>query len=139
MGNRKGNLTRLHVLQGQETAAQRFERRVIREPHPKGCWLWRGSHNPRGYSKMGWIRNGKRGWLYVHRVSYEIHIGQIPEGMQVLHRCDNTGCVNPEHLFHGTNMDNVLDKMKKRRCANQYFRDVGQGPELTYPRFRRNR
>lgn len=120
MGNRKNNLTRLQLQQRQETAAQRFERRVIREPHPKGCWLWRGSHNPRGYSKMGWIRNGKRDWLYVHRVSYEIHHGQIPDGMHVLHRCDNTGCVNPAHLWLGTHDDNMVDRTVKKRSRNQY-------------------
>ncbi len=78
-----------------------------------GCWEWQGSTR-NGYgviSKGG--RNGRQ--LKAHRLSYEMHLGSIPEGMIVCHTCDNPICVNPGHLFVGTHKDNAVDKMNKNR------------------------
>lgn len=85
-----------------------------------GCWVWSGSKNPKGY---GQIQKGRRGAgmrpLLSHRVSWEIHFGSIPNGMKVLHHCDNPSCVRPDHLFLGTDADNTADMIKKERGSWQ--------------------
>lgn len=75
------------------------------------CWLWTGSVANTGY---GQITSGGT-TLLVHRVAYEQLVGPIPEGMNVLHRCDTARCWNPAHLFLGTHADNVADKVSKVR------------------------
>jgi len=76
------------------------------------CWLWIGYRDARGYGRI--MRQGKV--CGTHRVSWEIHNGQIPEGMGVLHSCDNPPCVNPQHLFIGTQKDNMRDCTRKGRA-----------------------
>lgn len=71
-----------------------------------GCWVWTAS-GKNGYGCL----DGK----YAHRLSYQWHKGEIPEGMQVMHSCDNRLCVNPDHLSLGTNKDNSNDMMAKGR------------------------
>lgn len=77
------------------------------------CWNWTGSGSgPKGaYGAM----NINKKSCKAHRVSWEIHRGPIPEGMCVLHKCDNPRCVNPDHLFLGTKKDNTQDMVKKLR------------------------
>lgn len=91
--------------------AERFAKHVIPEPN-SGCWLWTGSLNSRGYGNFkvaGKVRSA-------HRVAFEIeHSTSIPSESSVCHRCDNPGCVNPEHLFLGTHQDNMLDRQRKGR------------------------
>lgn len=76
------------------------------------CWLWRAHLNYRGY---GVIRNGKR-IASATRISWALTNGCVPDGKHVLHHCDVRACVNPRHLYVGTNTDNVADKVKRGRC-----------------------
>jgi len=75
------------------------------------CWFWIGSkHSSKGY---GSFRLKKP--IKAHRASWILYKGEIPENLHVLHKCDNPLCVNPDHLFLGTNADNVKDKVAKKR------------------------
>lgn len=94
----------------------RFERQVMRGL-PSGCWLWTGSLTANGYGQIG--RDGGGGVTYAHRASYEMHIGPIPDGLHVRHRCDNPPCVNPMHLELGTHADNMRDMASRGRASNQ--------------------
>lgn len=75
-----------------------------------GCWMWRGAA-PGKYGSIN--RDGKT--IQAHRAIYELMFGPIPDGLHVCHRCDRPGCVNPDHLFLGTNLDNVRDSHQKGR------------------------
>ena len=78
-----------------------------------GCWEWTGATADKGYGQIK--RPGTRRQIPAHRLSYLIHRGEIPDGKCVLHRCDNPCCVNPEHLFVGTKLDNAQDMVSKMR------------------------
>lgn len=75
-----------------------------------GCWPWTRTVGNHGY---GAIFKGKQ--LRTHRIAYELSNGKIPEGMCVLHKCDNRKCCNPSHLFLGTHLDNIADMVAKSR------------------------
>lgn len=92
-----------------------FSPRVVCEPN-SGCWLWAGSRTAGGYGavKIGG-RHGKS--RYTHRLSYELNCGPIPVGAVVCHRCDTPACCNPDHLFLGSQGDNVRDAYAKGRMS----------------------
>ncbi len=77
-----------------------------------GCRLWTRGRNGDGYGLV-WVRG--RGQLLAHRVAYEIWCGPIVRGLFVCHRCDNPACINPQHLWLGTNRDNAQDMASKGR------------------------
>ena len=99
--------------------AVRFKSKYRIDPETT-CWMWTASRNKKGYGIFGMhIGVAYRTSVCAHRASWIIHNGAVPEGLQVLHKCDVRGCVNPDHLFLGTNQDNVDDKMAKGREARQ--------------------
>ncbi len=77
------------------------------------CWHWTGCCTGRGY---GQIKINMK-MIYTHRFSWQIHFGEIPKDLCVLHKCDNPICVNPKHLFLGTQEDNIFDMHQKDRQA----------------------
>jgi DNA-binding XRE family transcriptional regulator len=89
-------------------AKKRFWEKVKKSD---GCWEWQAHCNQLGYGTFV-FRN--KPWL-AHRVSWVLCRGEIPKGKLVLHHCDNPGCVNPDHLYIGTNQDNTNDKMERGR------------------------
>jgi len=106
----------------------RFEEKVSIEPN-SGCWLWTGAANAAGYGRLYVWPEGKH--QKAHRISYELHVGAIPDGMFVCHRCDNPSCVNPQHLFIGTRQDNVDDMNRKGRHRNQKKTHCPKGHAFT--------
>ena len=80
------------------------------------CWLWTGSTNYKGYGLFKWSPD--KNAVSAPRASWVIANGEIPDGMHVLHRCDTPECVNPNHLFLGTNKDNMQDRGEKGRTQH---------------------
>lgn len=92
-----------------------FEFHVHHEPN-SGCWLWAGpSFEKRGGYGCFTMRRAGIVQQRAHRVSWALYKGNIPAGSHVLHRCDNTACVNPDHLFLGDQCGNMTDKVHKGR------------------------
>lgn len=91
-----------------ETLMERFLKKTEKTD---GCWLWKDIVGSHGYGSLSF----RMGRLLAHRVSYELFNGDIPKGYFVLHKCDNRKCVNPAHLFTGTQKDNVEDMESKGR------------------------
>lgn len=95
-----------------ETLAELMERRLPRGG-PDECWEWQGARLRAGYGNFAL----RKKWYKAHRVAYELAHGPVPDGMWVLHRCDNPPCCNPAHLRLGTPKDNSADMVEKGRAT----------------------
>lgn len=98
----------------QPTVEERFWAKVDKSAGADGCWMWTGNREKKGY---GHFTIGQK-VVKAHRFSWLTQRGEIPEGLLVLHRCDVRACVNPAHLWLGTNGDNMADMRQKGRAAS---------------------
>lgn len=89
----------------------RFYAKVL-IPDENGCMIWNGAKSKKGYG--GFVGHNKK-MTNVHRYSYSLYNGVIPTGMSICHTCDNPSCVAPNHLFAGTQKENVHDMLRKKR------------------------
>lgn len=82
-------------------------------PGPDACWVWRGTPGKGGYGTICY----DRAHYPAHRTSYELFVGEIPAGLYICHHCDNPPCVNPAHLYPGTDADNNRDRVLRGRTT----------------------
>jgi hypothetical protein len=112
-GGRNGGSREKHFIPGARVKpldlSQFFNDNVIKN---NSCWDWKGRVNNKGY---GYFCHGNKKHL-VHRLSWELHNGPIPAGLEVCHKCDNPICSNPSHLFVATHSENMHDMIRKGRA-----------------------
>jgi len=107
---------------------QRLKAGLVLDPET-GCHVWTGTG--KGRNKGG--RYGHIGFM-AHRLAWELAKGPIPVGLNVLHKCDNPACCNPDHLFLGTAQENIADKVRKGRVRNGHTGKIGAPRRQSSPR-----
>lgn len=90
------------------------------------CWEWQGSLNWKGYGSLSF--EGRK--MRAHRVAYQLAVGPIPDGLHILHSCDNRRCCNPTHLRAGTNKENVADALTRGRRKAAPIHSIQADPDL---------
>src|SRR5687768_8074621 len=85
---------------------------------PNGCWIWTGSRNNKGYALIfkEARENGSKRCVLAHRVCYEHNVGPVPEGLELDHKCRETGCVNWRHVEPVTHQENGARRPKRTAC-----------------------
>lgn len=105
----------LEIMANSAEGQRRFWCRV-KKGEPDGCWLWIGGKANNGYGVYGiGYKEGHTCAIRPHRISYFLKHGGLSPDVDVLHKCDNTMCVNPDHLFTGNQLDNIADMVAKNR------------------------
>ena len=99
------------------TVIERFLNKI--KINKNECWIWQGAKTGnRSYAAFHYIHNTQR-YSRAHRIAWLLFIGEIPIGLNVLHKCDVRLCVNPNHLFLGTQSDNLIDCVLKGESSRQ--------------------
>jgi hypothetical protein len=94
-------------------------RKFFKKGNENDCWEWKGCISSSGYGTF----HTNIGMMLAHRVSWTIYNGEIPEGLLVLHKCDNRVCINPNHLSIGDQSNNINDMYNKHRHSNRKLSD----------------
>lgn len=102
-----------NIVNPTEKQISWFKQKYIQKSKEE-CWDWNAYKTNKGYGQVKY--SGVV--IYAHRLAYYLANPNFDQNLQVLHRCDNPSCVNPDHMFLGTNQDNMNDKIKKQRTAN---------------------
>ena len=91
------------------------------------CWLWSGTKDNHGYGKISFGGRTRKQDLRAHRLSYELHYGPIAEGMNICHVCDTPACVNPSHLYEGSQRENMQDAVVRGRLNPSSLNNLRPG------------